>query len=305
MATLLLIDDDKVIHDSIEPPLADVVDRFLHAMAPEEGLRLALSELPDVILLDVNMPGIDGLKVCRLLKESPTTRDIPVIFLTIERNIRNLARAFDIGGSDYVVKPFNGVELHARVSVAMRTKRTFDLLKEQARVDALTGLDNRAALEASLAAAVSSYERNGHPLSLLIVDLDDFKRINDTYGHGIGDELLRKVGACLRTSSRPYDVPCRYGGDEFVVLLGATEGTTARMVAERILSSLRAVPFEVHGKPVPIRASAGLATSASMRCDFTPDDLLKAADRALYVAKRSGGDRLVDAACPPADDGPA
>jgi two-component system cell cycle response regulator len=296
VATLLLIDDDPNVHEAVERPLAGVIDRFLHATAPEDGLRLALAELPDVILLDVNMPGIDGLKICRLLKEASATRDIPVLFLTIERNVGNLARAFDIGGSDYIVKPFNEVELRARVSVAVRTKRAFDLLKEQARVDALTGLENRVALEASLAAALASHERTGSPLSLLLLDLDGFKEINDRYGHGIGDDLLRRVGACLRKGSRPYDVPCRYGGDEFVVLLGQTEGAAARKVAERILAGLRDVPFEVRGVRVPICASGGLATSASMRCDFSADDLMKAADRALYVAKRRGGDQIVDAA---------
>ena len=299
MATLLVIDDDPNIHEAIERPLQGVIDRFLHATAPEDGLRLALSERPDVILLDVNMPGIDGLKICRLLREASTTRDIPVIFLTIERNVRNLARAFDIGGSDYIAKPFHDVELHARVCVAVRTKRAFDMLKEQARVDGLTGLENRAALEASLAAAVASHERTGSPASLLMIDLDGFKGINDTHGHGIGDELLRRVGACLRKNSRPYDVPCRYGGDEFVVLLGQTEGPAAHKVAERILAGLRAIPFEVRGQRVPIRASGGLATTADMRCDFSAGDLLKAADRALYAAKHAGGDQLIDAAHPP------
>jgi len=299
VATLLVIDDDPNIHEAIERPLQGVIDRFLHATAPEDGLRLALSERPDVILLDVNMPGIDGLKICRLLREASTTRDIPVIFLTIERNVRNLARAFDIGGSDYIAKPFHDVELHARVCVAVRTKRAFDMLKEQARVDGLTGLENRAALEASLAAAVASHERTGSPASLLMIDLDGFKGINDTHGHGIGDELLRRVGACLRKNSRPYDVPCRYGGDEFVVLLGQTEGPAAHKVAERILAGLRAIPFEVRGQRVPIRASGGLATTADMRCDFSAGDLLKAADRALYAAKHAGGDQLIDAAHPP------
>lgn len=301
MATLLLVDDDDHVHGSIEPPLAGTIHEFLHATAPEDGLRLALSELPDVILLDVNMPGIDGLKICRLLKESPTTRDIPVLFLTIDRNVGNLERAFDIGGSDYILKPFNDVELRARVRTALRTKRAFDLMKEQARMDGLTGLENRAALESSLEAAVASYQRHGHPLSLLMIDLDEFKQVNDTFGHGIGDDLLRCVGGCLREGSRPYDVPSRYGGDEFVVLLGHTEGATACMVAERILARLRAAEFAVHGELMPIRASAGLATSAGMRDDFSGDDLLKTADRALYAAKRNGGNQLVDAGDPPAD----
>jgi len=137
MATLLLIDDDRSVHDSVERPLADMVDRFLHATTPEEGLRLALSEVPDVILLDVNMPGIDGLKVCSLLKETATTRDVPVLFITVDDDVHKLARAFDVGGADYILKPFADVELRARVRVALRASRVIDLLQEKARVDAI------------------------------------------------------------------------------------------------------------------------------------------------------------------------
>jgi len=298
MATLLLIDDDRSVHDSVERPLADMVDRFLHATTPEEGLRLALSEVPDVILLDVNMPGIDGLKVCSLLKETATTRDVPVLFITVDDDVHKLARAFDVGGADYILKPFADVELRARVRVALRTSRVIDLLKEQARIDALTGLGNRAALDASLDSAVASHERNGHPVSLLMLDLDDFKHVNDHHGHGIGDELLRRVGACLKGILRPYDIACRYGGDEFVVLLGQTEGRAALQAAERIVSYVHGI--EIAGAEGRIRAhaSAGLATSADLRVGFSADDLMKAADRALYLAKEQGGDRLVDASRP-------
>jgi diguanylate cyclase (GGDEF)-like protein len=301
MATLLLIDDDRAVHDTVERPLADMVDGFLHATTPEEGLRLALSEVPDVILLDVNMPRIDGLKLCALLKETPTTRDVPVLFVTVEDDAEKLARAFDVGGADYILKPFSDVELRARVRVALRTKRVMDLLKEQARVDALTGLGNRAALDASLASAVASYERNGQPVSLMIIDLDGFKQVNDGHGHGIGDELLRRVGACLRGILRPYDVACRYGGDEFVILLGQTEGRDARRAAERILSYVHGLEIAGGQGRIRAHASAGLATSADLRVGFAADDLLKAADRALYLAKHEGGDRLVDAALPEED----
>ncbi len=295
MATLLIVDDDAAVHDSVEKPLRDTIDRFLHASLPEEGLRLALSMAPDVILLDVNMPVMDGLKLCRLLKETANTRDIPILFLTVERNMHNLARAFDVGGSDYILKPFHAIELRARVKTALRAKEAVELLKEQARIDALTGLANRAAFEASLGAAYSAHDRTGSPVSLLLFDLDDFKRINDAYGHGIGDEALRRVGACLRETCRPYDAPCRYGGDEFVVLLGQTEGQNARRAGERLLEAIRGIELETLDTCLPIRASGGLASSTDLRSGFGSDDLVKAADRALYAAKRSGGDRLVNA----------
>jgi len=295
MTTLLIVDDDAAVHDSVEAPLRGTVDQFLHARLPEEGLRLALSMAPDVILLDVNMPVMDGLKLCRLLKETANTRDIPILFLTVERNMQNLARAFDVGGSDYILKPFHAIELRARVKTALRAKEAVELLKEQARIDALTGLANRAAFESSLGSACAAHERTGSPVSLLLFDLDDFKRINDSYGHGVGDEALRRVGACLRETSRPYDTPCRYGGDEFVVLLGQTEGHNARRAGERLLEAIRCIELETLDTCLPIRASGGLASSTELRPGFASDDLLKAADRALYAAKRSGGDRLINA----------
>lgn len=294
MTTLLLVDDDPAVHDSVQKPLRDVVERFLHATTPEEGLRLALAEIPDVILLDVNLPKIDGLKICALVRETAATRDIPVLFLTVESNLENLARAFEVGGTDYITKPFHEIELRARVKVALRTKRAFDLLKEQARIDGLTGLGNRAALEAGLESAVAAHERTGQPVSLLLLDLDRLKQVNDAYGHGVGDDLLRRLGACLRRGCRPYDLACRYGGDEFAVVLCQTEGRDARATAERLVASLRRVFVEVRGTRVPLRVSAGLATSAGRGGELSAKELLERADRALYGAKRSGGDRLVE-----------
>ena len=140
--TILVIDDDLSIHSAVEELLDGVVDWVRKAALPGDGVRLAIQQKPDVILLDVNMPQIDGFKVCHLIKENESTRDIPIIFLTIDQNVDHLAKALDCGGSDYILKPFNAIELDARVRVALRTKRMFDMLREQARIDALTGLSN-------------------------------------------------------------------------------------------------------------------------------------------------------------------
>jgi diguanylate cyclase (GGDEF)-like protein len=291
--SILVIDDDQAIHDAIRDTLDRIADRTLHAHLPGEGIRIANHEKPDVILLDINMPEMDGYKVCRHLKENAATRDIPVLFLTVDAEVKHLAKALDCGGSDYIRKPFNPVELEARVRVALRTKRTFDLLKEQARFDALTGLHNRAALDDALAAAASAHERTGQPLGLLMVDLDDFKEINDRYGHGVGDGVLREIGASIRAQCRPYDVACRFGGDEFTVILGQTEGRDARQVADRILSGIGAATVRAGREWVRTTGSAGLVSTAEMPGDFTSTQLLNAADAALYAAKRSGRGKLV------------
>ena len=291
--TVLVIDDDKSIHGAVEELLDDVVDWVLKAEHPGDGVRIAIQQKPDVILLDVNMPQMDGFKVCHLIKENEATRDIPILFLTIDKKVDHLARALDCGGSDYILKLFNAVELDARVRVALRTKRMFNMLREQARIDALTGLKNRAAMDDALVAAISAYERTGQSLAFLMIDLDHFKKINDTYGHGIGDSVLRKIGATIRSHCRPYDVACRFGGDEFCVILGHTEGVDAEQVASRILSGIADVEVRAGGTPVTVVSSAGLVSATEMPNDFGPSDLLKAADEALYRAKNEGRSRLV------------
>ena len=211
--TILVIDDDASIHRAVERRLEGVVDQVLKADSPTKGLQFAIQEKPDIILLDVNMPQIDGFKVCRNLQENPTTHDIPILFLTADHNPDNLAKALDAGASDYISKPFNAVALEARVRVALRTKQMIDLLQEKARIDALTGLHNRAQMDDALIAATSAFHRTGQSLALLMIDLDHFKKIDDTYGHGVGDDVLRKVGVSIRAGCRPYDTACRFGGD--------------------------------------------------------------------------------------------
>jgi diguanylate cyclase (GGDEF)-like protein len=242
------------------------------------------------------MPRMDGLKVCRHLKEADVTRDIPILFLTVDANVENLARALDCGGADYILKPFNEIDLAARVRVALRSKRMLDLLKEQARIDALTGLANRAAFDSSLASAVATWERAQHPFALLMFDLDHFKQVNDAHGHGVGDDLLRAVGTRLQSCCRPYDTPCRFGGDEFVVILGQVQGSQALGASLRLLEAVRGATCETASARIAGSCSAGLATVADLAQGFRAEDLVDAADAALYRAKRDGRDRLCTAA---------
>jgi diguanylate cyclase (GGDEF)-like protein len=291
---VLLIDDDPAVETLVEEALAPrIADGVLAARLPGDGIRMALEHRPGVILLDVNMPSMDGFKVCRLLKENALTRDVPVLFLTVDKNVVHLARAFDCGAADYIRKPVNPIELQARVRVALRDKQLVDLLREQARIDALTGLMNRAALEDALAAAAASHERTGSPASLLMLDVDHFKRINDTWGHGAGDELLRAIGRSVRGCCRPYDTPCRFGGDEFAVVFGQVDGSDARRATERMLEELRRLEVNTSAGALEFTLSAGLATSADFGGPFQPPQLFEAADAALYAAKSGGRDRLV------------
>jgi diguanylate cyclase (GGDEF)-like protein len=293
--TVLVIDDDASIHRAVERRLEGVVDQVLKTDSPTKGIQIASQEKPDVILLDVNMPQLDGFKVCRLLKDSPMTRDIQILFLTADRNPDNLVKALDAGACDYISKPFNAVELEARVRVALRTKQMIDLLQERARIDALTGLKNRAAMDDALFAATSAFHRTGQLLSLLMIDLDHFKNINDTYGHGVGDDVIRRVGASIQAGCRPYDTACRFGGDEFGVILiqADTDTDCTKQIAERIISGINKIKIRAGNDEIEVACSGGLASATEMQGDFEPADVLKTADEALYSAKSEGRNRLV------------
>jgi len=293
----LVIDDDPSVHRQVEEALCPrIVDTVLRNSDASDGIRMALADPPDVILLDVNMPVLDGFKVCQLLKENLRTRDVPIIFITVDTNVVHLARALDCGAADWIRKPVNLIELQARVRVTLREKAMVDLLKEQTRIDVLTGLHNRAALDDALTAAASAWDRTRTPVALLMLDLDHFKRVNDENGHGVGDEMLRAVSVEIRKCCRPYDTPCRFGGDEFAVILNQTAGDAAVCAATRLREALELLEIAAGDTTLCPSTSAGLATTDGLDRLFEPAELLEAADAALYQAKNAGRDQLVVAA---------
>jgi two-component system cell cycle response regulator len=294
MTRALIIDDDAHIHRQLREALVPgLVDEVESALLPGDGIRSAFENPPSVILLDINMPDMDGFKVCCLLKENQATRDVPVLFLTVDKNIVHLAQAFDCGASDYIRKPVNLVELQARLRGALRDQQLMEILREQARIDALTGLLNRAGMDEALAAASALHERTGSPLALLLFDVDEFKQINDKRGHGAGDEVLRAIGTTLRSTCRPYDTPCRYGGDEFAVILGQVEDTQAESAGQRIFEALSQILVESASGSLEFSVSAGLVRTSQRHEAFEPIQLLDAADAALYEAKSAGRDRII------------
>ncbi len=294
LPTLLVIDDDPNTHDLTDYYLDTVVFKMLHAFEGREGIRVAETSSPDVILLDIEMPGMDGFQVCRQLKESDATRNILILFLTSHKQRRNIVKAFDYGASDYVTKPFFPEELQARVRSAMREKRASDALRKQAMFDPLTNLANRRAFDEGLNASIADYTRNGHEFSLLLLDLDHFKAVNDTYGHGVGDEVLTQVGAAIREMSRPYDVAGRYGGEEFGLILNQTEPSKGWDVGQRVLEAIRQLSIFADGQQLRITASAGLASTLERRTEIDAKQIFQQADAALYEAKGQGRDRMME-----------
>lgn len=297
MQTILVIDDSPEIHTLLDVRLRPEGLRIEHASGAEEGLAKAITLVPDLILLDVEMPVMGGLEVCSRLKADPLTSMIPVIFLTGAEAVEVKVRGFDLGAVDYVTKPFNSAELRARVRAALRIKRFHDMLAARAQVDGLTGLWNRGYFNQRLSEEVLAARRYGRSLSLVLLDVDHFKRLNDEFGHPFGDLVLQRLGETLSGCVRATDAACRYGGEELVMVLTETDGAGAVVLAERVRLSIAAIDLRPKGKPVQVTASFGVSDVAILgdASAITADALVRRADESLYEAKRSGRNRVVQA----------
>jgi diguanylate cyclase (GGDEF)-like protein len=290
---VLAIDDSPDVLALLAVRLRPENLNLVTAPSYDRGLQLATELQPDLILLDVEMPGASGLDLCRRLKADPGTASIPIIFLTGSNDVDTKVHGFDLGATDYVTKPFHPAELRARVRAALRMKRAQDMLTKRAQVDALTGLRNRAYLDERLAVEIAAAVQQRRPLSAVMIDLDHFKGLNDTYGHHFGDLVLQSVGDTLVRLTRPGDVACRYGGEELALVLPDTSIASAHAVAERVRQHIRALELTPRGKRVVVTASFGVAEALELvnaDAELRPAALLDAADSALYKAKREGRD---------------
>jgi diguanylate cyclase (GGDEF)-like protein len=285
---VLIVDDTKNIHALVKARLNGEPVELHSCFSSADGLAMAGQLLPDLILLDVDMPDMDGFEVCRRLKGQPATMNIPVVFLTGAGSTDEKIRGLELGAVDYVTKPFEPAELRARVRAALRTKYLLDLLNKKAMIDGLTGLWNRTYFDQTLQAQLSLAKRSGQPVAVVIGDLDHFKQINDRCGHLTGDEALRIVAACMQATCRIEDVVCRYGGEEFGIIVPNTPSDKAIIMADRLKKNIEKLPLQHRGVPVQITCSFGIADVTS--CG--DKDLIAAADAALYRAKEAGRNRI-------------
>ncbi len=290
--TVLAIDDSPDVHRLLDVRLRPENLIIHHALDAEDGMAQATRTQPDLILLDVDMPLVTGFEFCRKLKSNPLLAQVPVIFLTGATAVHTKVEGFDLGAVDYVTKPFDAAELRARVRAALRTKRYHDLLAARSNVDALTGIWNRAYFNQRLGEEVAAAQRYGREVSLVLMDLDQFKSLNDTFGHPFGDQVLQKIGELLHGSLRATDAPCRYGGEEFGLILSDTNEAGARTLAERIRAEIAEAAFHPRERIVRVTASFGVASSAILQASLSMSRLITAADDALYEAKRTGRDRV-------------
>ena len=266
----------------------------LFALSGEKALELAHQQLPDLILLDAIMPGMDGYAVCAALQESAETQDIPVIFVTALSQPEDETRALEAGAVDFISKPFNVAVVRARVRTQLTIKRQADALRELTLTDALTGVANRRSFNNTLANEWRRCARSGAALALIMIDVDHFKRYNDLYGHQAGDHCLQQLSAAMaRCASRPQDLLARFGGEEFILLLPEEELAGASVVAQRLLDEVRAAALPHAASPTSplVTISMGLAVTLP-RAGLDTGDLIRTADALLYRAKHTGRNRF-------------
>jgi len=282
---VLVIDDARDAHDLVANSLRNDEIEVRSAFDGVTGLRMAIEHPPDLILLDVNLPDVDGWDLCELLGVQEATCRTPVIFLTASVDGGSLIRGLDHGAWDYICKPVDPAELRARVRTAIRYGYYLQAEAKRAMVDALTGLWNRRYFDQRLAAELAGCERHGSVLSCIIADIDHFKKLNDVHGHAAGDDVIRVVAGVLRSGCRGEDVASRYGGEEFAILCPDVSGVGAAVLAERLRAAVAAASLMIPGTHVT--CSFGVADYAGAGAD-----LVSAADAALYRAKRAGRNRV-------------
>jgi diguanylate cyclase (GGDEF)-like protein len=292
--TLLLVDDSKTVCHLLGNLLGPHY-RVLTAENGEDGFTLALNCKPDLILLDVLMPDMDGFAVCRRLKRDSRTREIPVLFLTALGSEADEMRALEAGGIDFILKPICAPVLAARVRNQLELKHHQDRLRNLSLLDGLTGIANRRRFDQYLEMEWQRCSRNGQPLSLVMGDVDFFKAFNDGYGHGRGDDCLRAVARVFAMSlRRPADLAARYGGEEFVCVLPETDREGARIVADQVMAQMEdlALPHAYSSVSSRVTVSVGVATAERPSLGRSWRTLAEEADWYLYEAKRRGRNRI-------------
>ncbi|WSG75756.1 PleD family two-component system response regulator [Rhizobium beringeri] len=301
-AQVLLVDGRANSQERIIKALKPVAD-VLALSDPQAALFEAAESAFDLVIVNANFDDYDPLRLCSQLRSLERTRFLPILIITEQGADDMVVRALDLGVNDYIIRPVDPNELVARSLTQIRRKRYNDRLRasvkqtiELAVTDPLTGLYNRRYLDNHLNVLFNRSMARGRPLSVLITDIDRFKHVNDTFGHDGGDEVLREFANRVRSTIRGADLACRYGGEEFVVVMPDTSPEIAAAVAERLRAAIENAPFMLKhaGEALNVTASFGIASRIAQV--LTPDQLMKQADLALYEAKNTGRNRVVAAA---------
>jgi len=290
---VMIVDDERININLLNQLLRDEY-KVMVATSGEQALRAIPEKLPDLILLDVMMTGMDGFDVCRRLKNDEATQNIPIIFITAINSAEEETLGFELGAVDFISKPFNSSVVCARLRTHIRLKQKSDLLEKLVALDGLTNIPNRRAFDEMLEREWAINKRTGLPISAIMIDVDKFKEYNDFYGHSAGDVCLIKVAQALTDSLlRPGDYLARYGGEEFAAILGNTDIAGALTIGERFREAIEEMqlPHERSSSSDFVTVSVGVA-SITPTSNSTPEALFNKADVMLYQAKQAGRNRV-------------
>jgi two-component system cell cycle response regulator len=294
---VLLVDDHQRSSERVAQALSSS-----HKVDVEADPQAALLRMGDVaydcLVVSLALSGADGLRLCSQVRSLDRTRHTPIVILVEPGDEARLLRGLDMGVNDYLMRPLDPNEVHARVRTQVTRKRYSDHLRsrieksvEMAITDGLTGLHNRRYMETHLKTLVDQAKSGGRPLSVLVADIDFFKRVNDTYGHDAGDAVLREFAARFRRNTRGIDLACRMGGEEFVIIMPDTDIRRAYQVGERLRACVAAEPFHLNSR-TQLRVTASVGIAALEGEADTAETVFKRADQALYSAKRDGRNRV-------------
>ncbi|MCE5341073.1 MAG: diguanylate cyclase [Planctomycetaceae bacterium] len=289
---ILVIDDSMTNLTLLKAHLGNMGLVPLLASNAIEGINIAIEQKPDVILLDVMMPDIDGFETCRRLKADTRTSSIPIIFVSAKDQSEDKISGLKLGAIDYVTKPFNKGELQARIGIVLKMIDLQEKLFLQANTDELTQLANRRHFFQMLDYELRQAKIRGGSIAVMMFDVDHFKKFNDTYGHLSGDKILQQVGKILKESIYPMDMAARYGGEEFVIMMPGMPVEIATQRANKLIKIIDESHWEVDGKEISVTCSAGVAVfDGGDKAD--PYELIRRADNALYTAKNRGRNCVV------------
>ncbi len=296
---VLIVDDRPASYERIATMLQIEHDVEIES-DPNQALFHAADGNYDLLIVSLSLGNYDALRLCSQVRSLDRTRNLPILAITDADDHQRMLRGLEIGVNDFLIRPIDKNELLARVRTQVRRRRYTERLRdnvqmsiEMAITDALTGLFNRRYMESHLGTLVEQAASRGKPLSALVIDIDYFKAINDTHGHDAGDDVLRDFALRIKRSIRGIDLACRYGGEEFVIIMPETDMAVAAMVAERLRRRIAAEPFAINAgaRTIPVTISIGIAGLRGR--DDSAAAMLKRADQALYRAKRDGRNRVV------------
>ncbi len=296
----LLVVDDQAINIQVMHQIFGAQYQVFMATSGAQALKLCRSNPPDLVLLDIVMPDMDGFEVCSALKADPLTRDVPVIFVTAHTDAAMETLGLELGAVDFISKPINPAVVRARVKTQITLKFQTDLMRKLVFLDGLTGVFNRRYFDQQLTIEMARSLRTRAPLTLIMLDVDFFKRYNDRYGHQAGDDCLRQIALTLKKSlRRPADLVARYGGEEFVCILPETGLNDALTLAQELLNIVRALGIPHNDSDVAdiVTVSLGVA-SHNGQCSGDAAAMLALADAQLYCAKHAGRARVCGATLP-------